>query len=680
MGMQLNLIQASAMSNHLFAIIGTFLFLISASLQGQGFSSFGKPSAKTESEVFSTSNTIAPGETFDVVLKLTHPEKWHSYFKNPGLGIPSISPSVKWELPEGFTAGEIQWPIPHQSAFVGLKSQGYEGTNYFVTTITAPASLTSGETIEIKADAAWQMCFESCLNENASATLTLAVANTAQPNEARTKELADYAKKHIAVDTPDSWKISASDDGDTIKLTIHNAGELPNGLFLYDYDGQLDAQVAQTSKVLEDGAWELSIPRNKGTSLSETHGPVLETLSGILSAKTEISGTGRYGVNISASLAGASATNAVADNSSTEETHSPSHQDTPEEIAAMSKLYDPESKINFVPLKDIPKATIYSALFGAFVGGMLLNLMPCVFPVLGLKVMGFVEQAGNEPKKVRNHGLAFTLGVLISMWVLAGILLVFKLSLGKSVNWGAQMGNPYFVAGIVVLLFVLGLNMAGVFEMGTKLTGAGSGLQQKKGYSGSFFSGVLTTLIATPCSGPFLGAAMAYTLSQSAPVAMFLFSIFALGISFPYLFLSFFPALINKLPRPGAWMETFKVLMSFALFGTAAFFLQSFGSQTGISGMSWMIMGLVALALAAYCFGHWNLPHLKKSSRLWLGKALPLGIAGLGFWMVIDAAGHEGQRQVASTGGHDWKQWRPGKVEHSRSKGRIVWVDYTADW
>ena len=370
--------------------------------------------------------------------------------------------------------------------------------------------------------------------------------------------------------------------------------------------------------------------------------------------------------------------------------------DTPEAIAEMAKLYDPNEKIRYLTYQDMDanpvgsggtssskQTTFWTALLGAFLGGMILNLMPCVFPVLGLKVMGFVEQAGSDPRKIRMHGIAFAFGLIVSMWVLAGIILTIKLAMGQDVNWGAQMGNPYFVAFIIVLLFVLGLNMAGVFEMGTSMTRVGGSAQNQKGLSGSFFSGVLTTLIATPCSGPFLGAAMSYTLAQPALTAMFLFTVFAVGISMPYVLLSFFPALINRLPRPGAWMETFKVTMAFAMFAVVAFFMQAFGGQTGVGGLSWLAMALVVIGLAAFFYGTWSLPHIKPKKRIVFGNLMPLVIFAVGGWMCYDAAN---QRPPLISGSHAigglaWQDWNPGKIEYSLARNkRIIWVDYTADW
>ncbi len=370
-------------------------------------------------------------------------------------------------------------------------------------------------------------------------------------------------------------------------------------------------------------------------------------------------------------------------------------EDTPEEIAEMAKLYDPDEKVRYLLLGDLDAnpvgsggtssskpTTFWTALIGAFLGGMILNLMPCVFPVLGLKVMGFVKQAGSDPRKIRMHGIAFAFGLVVSMWVLAGIILTIKVSFGQDINWGAQMGNPYFVVGIIVLLFLLGLNMAGVFEIGTSLTRVGGSLKSEKGYSSSFLSGVLTTLIATPCSGPFLGAAMSYTLAQPAITAMFLFTIFALGIATPYLLLSFFPALISRLPRPGAWMETFKVTMAFALFAVVAFFMQAFGGQTGVSGLSWLAMALVVIGLAAFFYGKWSPPHVKPSKKFWFGYLIPAVIVAGGFWMCYDAANQRPDGVVShNIGGLQWQNWNPGKIEHSLANNkRIIWVDYTADW
>lgn len=347
------------------------------------------------------------------------------------------------------------------------------------------------------------------------------------------------------------------------------------------------------------------------------------------------------------------------------------------DIAAMAQLYEPDAKINYEKLDGSSGVgTLWGALFGAFFGGMLLNLMPCVFPVLGLKVLGFVEQAGKDPKKIKLHGLAFAAGLIFSMWVLAGAILALKAFWGQEVQWGQQMGNPFFVGGIVILLFVLGLNLAGLFEMGMFMTRAGG--KHKEGYSGSFISGIITTLVATPCSGPFLGAAMGYTLSQTAPIAMIIFTVFGLGIAVPYLVLSYMPALIYMLPRPGAWMETFKKLMAFTLFAAAAFFIKSFGTQTGVEGLSWLLMALVVISVGAFFYGKWSPAYIAAKKRYIWGWAIPLLIVAAGGWMYYSAARTEAPLLAAVHG--DWDLWTPGIVESRLADNKPVWVDYTASW
>lgn len=647
------------------------IFLLLLLLQpnsAQDFDPFSLPSAKkapakTESQVTLRSEVspIVAGEPFTVALTIEHPEGWHSYYVNTGL-IGEVFTPV-WTLPDGFTADYQGWPTPHLSTSFGYNTIGYEGTVSHLFTITPSQDLAPGDEVALTLEARWQICNDAgCISEKYAGVLNLSVAEASEPT-ADSIQLFEKARSHYP-SAPGNTEVAASERDNLITLTITNASELQaDKLQFFDEDGQVDVQQAQTA-VKEGDTIILQVSRNLGNDLTGA-GPVQDQLKGILTdgSTSLLIRTPLLGVSLEVAAAPAAGETTTA-------------TDSPEAIAEMAKLYDPTTKINFETLGKQVETTLWTALFGAFVGGILLNLMPCVFPVLGLKVMGFVEQAGNDAKKIRLHGLAFTAGLVAAMWVLAGIILFLKLSLGREVNWGQQMGNSYFVGAIIILLFVLGLNMAGVFEMGTSLTSAGQKVK-KKGYTGSFFSGILTTLIATPCSGPFLGAAMSYTLSQPAFIALFLFTIFALGIALPYLLLSFFPALINKLPRPGAWMETFKVTMSFALFATVAFFMKTFGNQTGVDGLALLLMGLVVLGLALYFFGRWTLPHLKANKRLWQGKVLPSVIAGGGLYLAVSAMKLD-PPQVALA--HGWESWHPGKVEHSRAKKRIVWVDYTADW
>ena len=608
-------------------------------------------------------SSIAPGEPFPVALTITHDPGWHSYYVNTGLIGKTFK--AKWTLPDGFTVKRVGWPTPHLAAFDAYQTIGYEDNLSHLFEITPPTNLNTGSTVNFSVKASWQVCDESrCSDKSFSSALELKVSDSSilDPNN---KEAFEEARAHYPQSAED-FTITAHESNNIITLKVVPAPDLKTAdLHFFDEAGQISVQEAHKASI-ENGELLLKLPRNLGNSFSGA-GPILDTLTGILS-----DGTSSY--FLETLLTGTQEPSQATGNASSAG-HSTA-EPTESELAEMAKLYDPSKKINFVPFNEAAETTFWTALIFSFIGGTLLNLMPCVFPVLGLKVMGFVEQAGNEARKIKLHGLAFTAGLVASMWVLAGFILFFKISMGRDINWGQQMGNPYFVGTIILVLFILGLNMAGVFEMGTSLTSAGQKVK-KKGYSGSFFSGVLTTLIATPCSGPFLGAAMGYTLAQPAAIALFLFTIFALGISSPYLLLSFFPALINKLPKPGAWMETFKITMSFALFATVAFFMKTFGAQTGADGLALLVMALVVIGLALFFYGHWSLPYRKPKVRIFAGMVLPsvIGIAGL--YLVFQASS---KHSVGESAGEGWVAWQPGKVEHSRAKKRIVWVDYTADW
>lgn len=628
---------------------------------------------KTTVEFLSEVQSIAPGKPFDVAIKLTHPVGWHSYFINtgtPGVGL-VLEPA--WELPEGFEVERVAWPIPHLGTTAGDTTYGYEGTVFHLFTITPPAEVAEKE-VTLKIAPTWQICdLAKCDREPGlfgpgdPYTVDLTVAEEAEPNPANADNFV-AARAMLPKELPDELSLKVTRTDSEVTLSLSPASAVPEGtIHFYDDDNSLNAQSKPSvERTDEEVRW--TIGRLKEMNPKRT--------GGVLSIGDE-------GYAVELEFADGDEGGPSSTPPATVDTHQAAPADTPEVLAEMAKLYKGDEKINYRTLDSAgkTKTTFWTALIGAFIGGMILNLMPCVFPVLGIKVMGFVEQAGSDKAKVRLHGLAFTAGLVVSMWVLAGALLFLKLSLGQDVNWGQQMGNPYFVASIVVLLFVLGLNLYGVFEMGLFMTSAGSGLQEKKGLKGSFFSGILTTLIATPCSGPFLGAAMGYTMAQPALIALFLFTVFALGIASPYLFLSFFPKLIEKLPRPGAWMETFKKTLSFAMFGTAAFFLQTFGAQAGVKGMSWLLMAMVVIGLALYFYGQYSLPHQPTSKRRVFGYAVPALIAGIGIWMAAVAIKTEAPETIsAHTGGLHWEKWQPGKVEYRQSKKRIVWVDYTADW
>jgi thiol:disulfide interchange protein DsbD len=312
---------------------------------------------------------------------------------------------------------------------------------------------------------------------------------------------------------------------------------------------------------------------------------------------------------------------------------------------------------------------------------LILNLMPCVFPVLGIKILGFVNQSGSDKGKVVKHGLVFTLGVLLSFWALAGLLLVLR-SGGAQLGWGFQLQSPAFVFGMAVFMLIFALNMSGLFEVGLAATGAGANLQMKEGYAGSFFTGALATLVATPCSAPFLAPALGAALTLSPFESLLVFTAIGVGLSAPYLLLSIFPQAIKMLPRPGAWMETFKQFMAFPLYATVGWLLWVLAAQTSGDdyGLLMIAFGFVLVAMAAWAYGRFGQAH-GKPARQMAGRlsALALLVAGLwtGWPKDVQAAPAPG-----ATAGYQvtWEKWSPAAISAAQAAGKFVYVDFTARW
>jgi len=586
---------------HLFALL---LLCLLPTFAHAEFDPFNLPSAKAVSQgpktkvsLISEVSAVAPDSPFTIGLKLEHPEGWHSYYVNPGIIGEKLS--TEWTLPEGFSADYQGWPTPHLSSAFGYQSIGYEGTVTHLYTITPPADLTIGSNFEIKLDARWQICDEKgCVPENGSESITLSVQESAETNAATAGDF-EQARAHYPEEAK-GLTIKTSEANDLITVTITPAGKLDHThLSLFDEDGQVDVQTPHTAT--KDGdTITLTAPRNLGNDLADA-GPVKEQIKGIIS-------DGKTSYLVESNL-----------------TETPPAQ-TPVNIS-----------------------TLLPILGGMFLGGLILNLMPCVFPVIGIKIMGFVDQAGNDRKKIMLHGIAFAAGVFASFWILTLIMLM-----GGIKNWGGQLENPYVMFTLIIVMLLLAMNMYGVFEIGMGATGVGSKLTHKEGLGGSFFSGVLATVVATPCSAPFLGAALGAAVALP-PFWFFLsFTVMALGLSLPYLTLSAFPELVKKLPRPGVWMESFKQAMSFLLFATVGYLLWVYSAQVfeqdyGQKGLFVMI-GLSLVAAAAWVWGRWTTP-VKKPKTKWIARVITLGLLSTG--IILAKPGAYTQEVVDLMNQHD---------------------------
>ena len=569
--------------------------------------------------------SVAPGKAFTVALKLAHPLEWHSYYKNSG-GV-ELPPKITWSLPGGASVGDIQWPVPEVKDGYFGKSFIYPGSPVFLIEITPPASLLPGETFTFSADAEWQICKTSCINESASFTIELPVSESAVANPEKAEFFqAARAKIPNPADAAVTFRIESSEEkSESLRLAITGLDFLPTDFI--PNEPYLKALSDGGSVETAGGATVLVLQRKLQDMLEEDI-PQGDSVSGILVG----------GQNILVLETSLSATATV--------------------VKSSSKISESAS----------PKA-FFAVLWGMFIGGLLLNLMPCVFPVIGLKIMGFVQQAGENRRSIALHGVSFAGGVFTSFAVLSGILFALR----NVIGWGFQLQNPWVVLVLLLLMFVLALNMFGLFEMGTAATSVGGGLQNKSGHTGSFFSGVLATVVATPCSAPFLGAAIGAVMTLPAWQFFTAFGLMAAGLALPYLVLSLYPHFVEKLPRPGPWMESFKQAMSFLLFATAAYLLWVYSALVGTDNLLPALLGLTLIASAAWIYGRWHLPYKPKKTRA-IALAITVAFAAAGTILALPPT-EESERNKTV-----WEPWSQETVDGLLAKGIPVYIDFTARW
>lgn len=577
-----------------------------------------------EAVLISESEYIQAGTPFRVGLLLKHDPGWHTYWKSSATG---YATSIQWELPEGFTAGEIEWPVPEVYQFQDWTEYVYSGETLLLTTITPPDTIEE-ETIQLAFAADWLMCKEACVPGGIQSSITIPVTRTAPATSVLTGPLFEAHEKTFP-STAEGVTIQAWLESGSIQLKIEGA-DLPQSAFFFNDQGLVEPASGSGNLQPDGNAIHLSLKLNE-----ESLPP--EVLTGVLNPTGAASGSKSILIN------------------------------TP--------------LLSTAPLES-ETAPAFSAgiLLLAFIGGLILNLMPCVFPVLGIKIMGFVNQAGESRGKIVAHGLVFSGGVLLSFWALAAALLLLRSS-GNQLGWGFQLQSPGFVLALTLLLFAFALNLSGLFEVGQSAVGLGSGLTAKSGMAGSFFSGVLATVVATPCAAPFLAPALGAALALPPLASMAVFTFIALGLAAPYLLLSAFPGLIRWLPKPGPWMETFKQFMGFLLYATVAYLLWVLAGQLtdkgGYGGFSFLkvLLSLVILAMALWIYGRWGAFHMAKSTRYKAIAATAI-MAGLSLYIGLSGTG----KSIASGSQVQWQEWEPGKAAQLASQGQTVYVDYTARW
>lgn len=581
-------------------------------------------------EGLASSPTLQPGETIWIGVKQIIRPHWHTYWKNPGdSGSP---PEIMWDLPEGFEVSEIYYPTPKKLPYGPLLNYGYDGEAILLQKLTAPKNLPDGK-ITLKADTAILVCQDECVPSFGKVEITF---NGAQQNAAQTEEI-DNALKALPQEI--DWSATSTEKDGFFILSL-NANELPDDLAgditdaaLYPDEWGIIESAEPTSVTKENN--HIIISQKRGDrKLSD-----VKTISGVITLKTTNGAQHSYALK----------------------------NTTPAEASAHS------SAGNIAP----QNITFPGALLLAFLGGLILNLMPCVFPVLSIKALSLVKIAEKDKSLARLHGIAYTAGILVMFITIASILIGLKAA-GSGIGWGFQLQNVLVVSVLSILLYIVGLNLAGYFEISAgSLGNVGQKYANNAGAWGSFFTGILATIVATPCTAPFMGVALGYALTQPLFLALLIFVFLGIGLAFPYILISFIPALQVILPRPGAWMVRFKELLAYPMFLSSLYLLWVIDQQVGTYGTFSLLAAMTTLGLF-----FWT---IKLAPRGGLGKAIRLVFLAYLFLVAttltyfpftLPAAGHSTNAHANDIS----EAFTPETLETALASEQPVFVEMTAAW
>lgn len=600
----------------------------------------GLASAQVAVSLVSAQTSVQPGQPFTVALRMQHQPHWHSFWQHAGTGLPT---RIGWNLAPGWSAGSIQWPTPVllRDKQGEVSGHGYVGLAYLPVQLTPPADLRRGSSVLMRASVHWLMCDTVCVPGHQEVALTLPVS--AQPTAVDPVAQAGIAKMPMPQSAA-GWSLAASRDRTTVTLHVAAPRAATLGeLHFFPLDDFIAYKQPQTVASHANRAL-LKMALDPDGSV-----PLDARLRGVL-AYTDAQDVYR-GVNVDVPFSSAAVAAAV----------------------DRGALVVGAGNTLTLPAAAGIRATTglsFGVLLFALLGGLILNLMPCVFPVLGIKVVGFIDQAGKNRRKVAAHAWAFSGGVLLSFWALAGVLAVLRAG-GQQLGWGFQLQSAPFVFGLAVVMLMFALNLSGVFELGMRATTVGSKLQTRGGVSGSFFTGVLATVVATPCSAPFLAPALGAALALPTAQSFVVFTVIALGLSLPYLLLSVFPQWLRVLPRPGAWMETFKQLMAFPLYATVGYLIWILAGQLSANGLLNALLAMSLVGLALWVYGRFG---RAGASRRRHGVAL---IAGCLLFALALGLGWPRQPAPSAV---VWQPWSVERVAQLRQQGRAIYVDFTARW
>ncbi len=579
---------------------------------------------------------VAPGKPLWLGLALEHKPQWHTYWKNPGdSGLPT---TLAWTLPAGFAAGEIEWPTPRKLPIGPLLNYGYDGVVLLPVPVQVPAGF-AGEQLAVSLKADWLVCKDVCIPESGEFALSVPARAATAGHAVLFQTTRAALPREVAGTTA-----SATLEGDKLVVKV---GGLPAA-----WQGRELAFMPETTGVIANAAvpetswsgpdWAARIPLDP----QRTDGP--ETMPVVLATAGEAAGV-RVAVKVTSPW--------------------PAIQ-TPAPLPPIVEAAPSKPAPPVTP--PAPSVGFIAAAALAFVGGLLLNLMPCVFPVLSLKVLGFASHV-HERSKLLAGGLAYTAGVVLSFVALAGLLLALRAG-GEQLGWGFQLQQPVVVAGLAVLFTLIGLNLAGVFEIGGLLPSSWLASRARHPLVDSALTGVLAVAVAAPCTAPFMGASLGAAVTMPPAQALAVFVALGLGMSMPFLLASAWPAVADALPRPGPWMAHFKTLLAFPMFATVVWLVWVLGQQVGIDGAAALLATLVALAFAAWALGS---PALGPRARRAFGALAVALLAVAAAWALPVLREGPAAAQRSETG---WEAWSVQRVAELTAQGRPVFVDFTAAW
>ncbi|MBC6980211.1 thioredoxin family protein [Caulobacter sp. 17J80-11] len=592
-----------------------------------------------EAELAPMSATATPGSTVWVALRQKLDDGWHSYWRNEGdAGGPT---EIKWTLPEGWSAGDILWPAPQRIRTQQLMSYGFTGEVLLPTPLQVPADAKPGDVAHLTAHADFFVCSDTlCVPEQADLALDVKVAEgPAAPDATFGQAVADAL---AAAPKPAGLHAAVQLQNGSLKLAAWGGpltGADAAGAYFFPYERGVIAHAAE--QTIERGPEGLTLTLKPDARFTGVTGPI----AGVLATK-----------------AGAWEITAV-----------------PGAAPAIAAGKGPAPSADQAGATAAPRAGlgVATAVLFALLGGLLLNLMPCVFPVLSMKAAHLAERA-HAPGAARRDALVFLAGVVVTFLALAGVLIAAKAA-GQAVGWGFQLQSPWATAFLSLLMLSVALNLSGVFELGTSVQGAGADLQRREGALGAFFTGALAVVVAAPCSAPFMATAMGAALAQGPVLTFAVFTALGLGLALPFVGLSFSPALLRRLPKPGPWMDALRRLLAFPMYAAAAWMAWVFARQSGDFGLAFLFGAALALALALHLYG--RAQHAQGRRAL-----LPLGGAGVAFAAAIflgvwgAAAEPSATPAEAAATATPSEPFAPARLARLRAEGRPVLVNFTADW